>query len=326
MDTNRRIFLKQMGLGVAAAYVTPSVFSCSSEQAPTTIREIGLQLYTLREQLAGDPTATLARVAEIGYDHVETFGAEIKDSDASFWGLGVTDLARILNTHGLKTYSGHYDLAEYLTPGNGNEELLKTYLDTAASLNQRYLIAPVPPMLLIDKLTADDYRFMAEQLNKGGELAAKSGLKIGYHNHFWEFRTLEDGRKGLDILIEHTDKDLVVFELDLFWSEKSGTDSTAYFEKYPNRFPLWHIKDMDKNNTGPVTGPEFDSKPVMEITSAITYTEVGTGSIDFKKIMAEAQTAGLRYAFVEQDIITIDPFDSIAKSYAYVTEELITAN
>lgn len=191
-------------------------------------------------------------------------------------------------------------------------------MDTAAELGQNYLIAPIPPMSLIDQLTADNYRFMADQLNKGGALAAKSGLKIGYHNHFWEFRTLENGSKGLDILIENTEEDLVVFELDLFWSEKSGTDSAAYFEKYPGRFPLWHIKDMDKSNTGTVTGPDYDHRPVMEIISAITYAEVGTGSIDFKKITAEADTAGLQYAFVEQDVITIDPYDSIKKSYEYV--------
>src|SRR5690606_17635848 len=155
------------------------------------------------------------------------------------------------------------------------------------------------------------------------EIAAKSGLKIGYHNHFWEFRTLADGKKGLDILIENTHQDLVAFELDLFWSEKSSTDSVAYFEKHPGRFPLWHIKDMDKNNTEPVTGPKYDSRPFEEITANITYAEVGAGSIDFKKIMAKEKTAGLRNAFVEQDFITIDPFTSIAQSYSYVKSELL---
>ncbi|SKB84312.1 Sugar phosphate isomerase/epimerase [Parapedobacter luteus] len=326
MNTDRRTFLKQAGAGLAAAYLAPSWLSCSSSNAPAiTVEEIGLQLYTLRDQLAGDASATLSRVAEIGYDHVETFGAEINSgSGASFWGLSVKNLTALLSDYGLKTYSGHYDLSDFLTPGNGNLDTLKASIDIAAHLRQQYVIAPVPPFLLIDKLTVDDYLFMADQLNKGGELAAQSGVKIGYHNHFWEFRTLADGRRGLDILIDNTDKDLVVFELDLFWSEKSGTDSAAYFEKHPGRFPLWHIKDMDKANTETVTGPDYDSRPVMEITSTITYTEVGTGSIDFKKILAEEKAAGLRYAFVEQDLITIDPFESIAKSYQYVKSNLLS--
>jgi len=325
MNTNRRIFLKQTGVGMAAAYFAPSLLSCSPQRKPvTSLQEIGLQLYTLRDQLADDPIETLARVAQIGYNHVETFGAEMNEvGAASFWGLDTTALRTRLDENGLKSYSGHYLLDEFLTRGNGDEGLLKACIDTAAELGQRYLIAPIPPLLLIDKLTPDDYRFMADQLNKGGELAAKAGMKIGYHNHFWEFRTLSDGNKGLDILIDNTDRELVVFELDLFWSEKSGTDSAAYFEKHPGRFPLWHIKDMDKNNAVTVTGPDYDSKPVMEITSTITYAEVGTGSIDFKKIMAEEEIAGLQYAFVEQDFITIDPFESIAQSYGYVKKELL---
>ncbi len=322
---NRRTFLKQAGIGMAAAYLSPSLLSCSPQRKSTmSLAEIGLQLYTLRDQLTDDVASTLSRVAKIGYNHVETFGPEITENGkVTFWGLDVPTLLALLTENKLKTHNGHYDLAEFLTPGNGDQDALKTYIDTAAALGQHYLVAPVPPILLIDKMTADDYRFMADQLNIGGEIAAKSGLKIGYHNHFWEFRTLADGSRGLDILIENTDKDLVAFELDLFWSEKSGTDSAAYFEKYPGRFPLWHIKDMDKNNSETIIGGNYDTKPFMEIAENITYAEVGTGSIDFKKIMAEEETAGLQYAFVEQDFITIDPFESIAESYHYVKNELL---
>lgn len=325
MTFNRRAFLKQAGVTVAAAYMAPSILSCDRKRSPkATLREIGLQLYTLRDQLADSAASTLNRVAEIGYNHVETFGPETRaDGQIQFWGLNLRDLSGQLLANGLKSYSGHYDLSEFLTPGNGNEEALKIYLDTAAELGQKYMIVPIPPMPLIDQLTADHYHFMADQLNKGGHLAAGSGIKIGYHNHFWEFRTLENGSRGLDILLENTEKDLVVFELDLFWSEKSGADSVAYFQKHPGRFPLWHIKDMDKANTDPVTGPDYDNRPVMEITSAITYAEVGTGNIDFKKIMAQAETAGLKYAFVEQDLITIDPFESVEESYEYVKTELL---
>ena len=222
MNTNRRAFLKQACIGLAAVYAVPSLVSCSSstsrqqqgeqqeqeqQKQPIGLNEVGLQLYTLRNQLGENAASTIDRVAEIGYNHVETFGSQIgPDGKVVFWGLDIPTLVTKLADSGLKTYSGHYDMADFLTRGNGNTDTLKIHLDTAAELGQQYVIAPVPPFQLIDKLTADDYRFMADQLNKGGELAAASGLKIGYHNHFWEFRTLADGSKGLDILIENTDK------------------------------------------------------------------------------------------------------------------------
>lgn len=338
MNTNRRTFLKKAGIGLAAAYAAPSLLSCTSSQqqqdnqeegqettaiAPL-LTEVGLQLYTLRSQLGEDAVATIDRVAQIGYDHVETFGPQIgPDGKVSFWGLDVPALAAKLKESGLKSYSGHYDMSDFLTPGNGNADTLKIHLETAAALGQQYVIAPVPPFQLIDKLTADDYRFMADQFNKGGELAAAAGLKIGYHNHFWEFRTLADGSKGLDILIENTDKDAVFFELDLFWSEKAGIDSAAYFEKNPSRFPLWHLKDMDKEHTEVITGGDNDSKPFTDITGSIVYAEVGTGAIDFKNIMTKKDVAGLQHVFVEQDTITIDTYESITKSYNYVKNELL---
>lgn len=326
MNINRRTFLKHTGIGLAAAYASPSLLSCASKPQASTaaLREIGIQLYTLREQLTQNAQQTIARLAGIGYDHVETFGPEISESgQVSFWGLSLSDLQRVLDDNGLKTHSGHYDLSAFLSADNGSDEQLKTYIETAAHLGQKFLIAPVPPMMAIDRLSGDDYRFMAEQLNKGGELAAKSGIRIGYHNHFWEFRTFADGTKGMDILIDGTQADLVVFELDLFWTEKSGVDSTEYFNQYPGRFPLWHIKDMAKDNTTPVTGAELDTLSVMEILPHIAYTEVGTGAIDFSRILTDADTAGMQYAYVEQDIITIDPFTSVEQSLQYVRENLM---
>lgn len=326
MNIDRRTFLKHAGIGLAATYVTPSLVSCASESEVSApiLREIGIQLFTLREQLAQGALQTIGRVAAIGYDHVETFDPEISETgQVSFWGLPLSDLQLILDDNGLQTHSGHYDLSDFLSADNGDDELLKTYIETAALLGQKFLIAPVPPMMAIDRLNRDDYLFMAEQLNKGGELAAKSGIQIGYHNHFWEFRPFTNGTKGLDILIESTQPDLVVFELDLFWTEKSGVDSTKYFNQYPGRFPLWHIKDMDRENTAPVIGSELDTLSVMKILPHISYTEVGTGAIDFGRILADADTAGMKYAYVEQDVITIDPFTSVKQSHQYVRENLM---
>src|SRR5690606_29504620 len=110
----------------------------------------------------------------------ETFDAVTGgNGKATFWGLDVSALSAHLAAHELKTYSGHYDLTEVLTRGDGNQDALKSAIDTATALGQHYLVVPVPPITLIDQLTAEDYHFMADQLNAGGELAAKSGLKIG---------------------------------------------------------------------------------------------------------------------------------------------------
>lgn len=323
MSFNRRTFIKQVGLGLGTAYFAPSLLGCSSQPtAKSAEKEIGIQLYTLRNLLDNQLDATLARVAEIGYNHVETFGPEIDGTgNVSFWGASPQSLRNLLGEYGLKTYSGHYNLPDFLTPGNGNDRDLRAFIDTAAELGQEYVIVPAPPIPRIDQFKISDYEFIADQLNKGAELAAQSGIQIGYHNHFWEFRPFDGGRRGLDVLLTNTTDP--VFELDLFWSEKSGMKSTDYFEKYPGRFPLWHVKDMDKSNTAPVIGPEEDKKPVMEIVKNISYAEVGTGSIDFKAIFAKKDTAGLQHIFVEQDIITIDPFESISKSYAYVANELV---
>ncbi len=323
MSYDRRTFIKQVGMGLGAAYCMPAFWACSSPSTGHASKEIGLQLYTLRELLAGQLEATLSRVAEIGYSHVETFGPEIgPEGKVSFWGAPLADFGGLLQKYGLKTYSGHYNLTAFLTPGDGDEVALKTYIDAAAELGQQYLVVPVPPMDRIGQFTVSDYQFIADQLNKGAELAAKSGLKMGYHNHFWEFRQLEDGSRGLDILLTRTEKE-IAFELDLFWTEKSGVSSTDYFATYPGRFPLWHVKDMDKANTAPVTGPGQDQKPLTEILPSITYAEVGTGAIDFKQIFAQRETAGLQHLFVEQDIITIDPFESIRQSYDYVATQLL---
>lgn len=327
MDIDRRTFLKHTGIGLATACVAPSFLACNPQAgAPSsaTLQEIGIQLYTLRDQLAVNAQKTIVQVASIGYNHVETFDLAVdKAGQASFWGLPLASLQELLDHNGLQTHSGHYDLSDFLSATGGSDDLLSIYIETAAQLGQRYLIAPIPPMMAIDQLDSDAYRYMADQLNKGGELAAKSGVTIGYHNHFWEFRTFADGLRGMDILISQTEPDLVAFELDLFWTEKSGVDSAAYIQQYPGRFPLWHVKDMDKANAAPVTGPALDTLPVMDILAGITYTEVGTGAIDFGRILANAETAGLQYAFVEQDFIANDPFESITQSYRHVREHLM---
>lgn len=321
--SSRRIFMQQAGLIAAGLMLNPSdIFSRSRAN---TVTKIGIQLYTLRDQLTKDVKDTIQKVAKTGYDHVETYyGYGGPKEPATFWGLDPKALKALLAENKLTTHSGHYQLNDFLTRGNGSDEALKAQLEIAATLGQKYLVVPVPPMNLISKLTGADFQFMATQLNKAGELAKKSGLKVGYHNHFWEFKQLPDVKgTGYDILLKETDPSLVVLELDIFWAEKSGIDPVALFKAHPGRFAMWHVKDIDKSAAGKITGPGEDEKGMKDLMSEIKFAEVGTGTVDFKKIFANASEAGVKYAFVEQDQITIDPFVSIKKSYDYVKSNLL---
>ena len=323
---NRRSFIKKAGLLSGCLVAANSQMASAMEfLAPGGVNKIGLQLYTLRDALAKNAADTLHKVAGIGYDHVETFYGYTPGAPTKFWGLTVKELKATLDQNKLKTHSGHYQLNDFLTRGNGNDKALKIQIDIAAELGQQYLVVPIPPLNLWDKMSHLDFEYMAAQLNKAGELCARSNLKVGYHNHFWEFRTLANGQKGYDILLKGTDPALVKFEMDLFWIKKSGVNPQHYFAKDPGRFPMWHVKDMDKTNTATITGGAMDKKPSMDILKTISYAEVGSGSINYREIFKHQKQAGLKYIFVEQDVIKIDPFASVTKSFNYVKANLLKA-
>lgn len=322
---NRRSFLKKAGLLSTALIAGNSAIGSAMEYfEPGNVREIGLQLFTVRDALAKDVRSTIEKIAKIGYQHIETFYNYKAGEKPDFWGLSPADFHKLQVQHALKSYSGHYQLNDFLTKGNGDDKAFKFQLDIAANLRQQYMIVPIPPLALWDKLTRSDYQYMAEQLNKAGEISKKSNVKIGYHNHFWEFRDLGKGERGYDILLKETDPKLVAFEMDLFWIEKSGIQPVDYFNKYPHRFPMWHVKDMDKANVAKITGPAFDHKESKDIFSGISYAEVGTGAINYKPLFKnQQQKSGLQHIFVEQDVIRIDPFISIKESYTYVKNNLL---
>jgi sugar phosphate isomerase/epimerase len=318
----RRSFLQQAALAAAALAIPPAHLFAAGKRSAIP-RKLGIQLYTLRDELSKDVKGTIAKVAQAGYQQVETFYS-YEGAGSSFWGLSTAQFNALLKQHNLTTPSGHYQLNDFLTKGKGDDSALKAQLDIAAGAGQEYFVVPIPPLYLWDQypVPVDDYKFVAAQLNKAGELAKKSGLKVGYHNHFWEFRKLPGGKEtAYDILLNETDPALVAFELDLFWAEKAGQTPASLFKKAPGRFPMWHVKDMDKTATASV--PDTVGVRIQDIENDIKFAEVGTGSINFNEIFANAATAGVKYLFVEQDRITIDPFESIRKSAAYVKKNLI---
>ncbi|MEJ5964347.1 sugar phosphate isomerase/epimerase family protein [Pedobacter immunditicola] len=287
---SRRTFIKQVSMATAGVLFMPT-FACAAPE-----KRIGIQLYSLRDQLPKDVKGVIRKVAEAGYKDVETYGYSIKDK---FWGLEPAAFKSLLDENGLKAPSGHYGMDKYFTDGTTDE--LKSYIEASKIVGGQYISVPYLGDAL--RKNIDDYKKVAAALNKAAELCQASGLKLTYHNHDFEFQQFGD-TNGYQVMLKETDPKLVQFELDLYWVARSGQDAVKLFKENPGRFPLWHIKDMDKAN------PEIN-------------TEVGSGSIDYKKIFESAQLAGLEYPFLEQENFSIDPFESIKKSYNYINTELV---
>lgn len=292
----RRSFIKSTSLLTAGVFIKPSLFDYYKSGY------IGLQLYTVRDAMQKDPAGTLARVAKIGYNSVE--GATYTGTE-KFYGMDAAEFAGVLKQNGLIMPSSHYRLGEEKTNG---AEVQGTILhgwdkavDNAAAVGIKYMVCAF--LSEAERGGIDHYKWVAEQLNKAGERCKKSEIQLCYHNHAFEFDA-QDGKIPYDILLNETDKDLVKMEADLYWISKAGKDPVTLFNQHPGRFPLLHIKDMDKT-------PEKN------------FTEVGNGTIDFKRIFSNADKAGMKYFFVEQDRTPGDPFASITKSMAYIKKNLL---
>ena len=293
--TSRRNFLASAALLSAGVLVSPSLLAAPKR------RYIGLQLYTVRDAMAKDPAGTLAQLAKIGYNSVE--GATYTGSQ-KFYGMSAKEFAALLKRNGMIMPSSHYRLGEEqmngaAVPGTMLHDWDRA-VDDAAAAGVKYMVCAY--LSESERGTLDHYKYVADQLNKAGERCQKAGLQLCYHNHDFEFQA-QNGQLPYDLLLA-TDKKLVKMELDLYWVSKAGKDPLDLFKQHPGRFPLWHVKDMDK------TPKQF-------------FTEVGNGSIDFKKIFAQAQLAGLQYFFVEQDMTPGSPFDSVTKSMAYIKKNLV---
>lgn len=288
---SRRNFIVTTGLAATAVLASPS-FALSMNK-----KEIGLQLYTLRNELPKDVKGTLEKVAKSGYTTVEIYGFSIKDQ---FWGLKPHELKKILDDNGLKAVSGHYNLGSFLYDGNTAE--LIAAIEAAKVLKNEFLTVP-----WIDepfRRSIEDYKKIAARVNEAAEMCKKAGLKLAYHNHDFEFKKY-DGVTGYKILLKETDKDLVYFELDLYWVVHSGNDPLKLFKENPGRFKMWHVKDKDKNNND-------------------LNTEVGSGTIDFKPFFAAAKQSGMVHFFVEQENnFASNSFESIKSSCDFISKNLI---
>jgi sugar phosphate isomerase/epimerase len=289
--------MKHAGIMASAALIAPSLLARSKPKF-----KLGLQLFTMRAAMEKDLQGTLKRISAIGYEEVETYGFH-RGKNKYYWGLEPKAAKQLLDDCNLTTSTGHYDLNNFM---NTPLDDLKRYVDECIAgahvMKQDYITWPWldPASRSIEK-----FKILSGKLNVIGEQIKKGGLQLAYHNHDFEFID-HDGQIGYDVLLKETDPSLVKMQMDLYWvSHSSRLTPHQWFQQYPGRFVMWHIKDMDKVNRD-------------------LHTEVGNGSIDFKAIMPDASLAGVKHVFVEQgNNLMADPFQSITNSANHVKKYLL---
>ncbi len=272
------------------------IFSCGpTTETSTTDTEAstnfgGLALYTVRDSMASNPKATLKAVADAGYAYVESADY----AEGKFYGMTPTEFKSVLDSLGLKAISAHMGM---VTLENADQLIADV---KAAGIT--YFVIPVPPMGMFTfdpatqtlgmKGTADE---LVSIMNTIGEKCHKAGLKLLYHNHDFEVKPLADGTIIEEVLLEKCNPEWVNFQMDLYWVTKANSSALTYFEKYPGRFKAWHVKDMDQEGK---------------------FAPVGTGTIDFKSILAQKEKSGMEFYLVEQDqTFCLDPMEAIKISH-----------
>jgi sugar phosphate isomerase/epimerase len=265
----RREFLQTTGMAASGVFMSSYLLSCKSMGISKDVRNnFGLQLYTLRDVLPDDPKGVLKQVASFGYKQIESYE---HSKLGIFWGMKNTEFKKLMDDLGMKIVSSHCDI---------NKDFERKSAE-AAEIGMKYLLCPY----LGPQKKIDDFKKFAETFNQRGETCKKNGIRFGYHNHDYGFVQLE-GQYPQDVLMQNTDKNLVDFEMDIYWVVTPGQDPIAWIDKYPGRFKLCHIKDRKKG-----------ASPTQRDVSV----ELGTGSIDFKKILSEGGKKGMEYYFVEQE-------------------------
>lgn len=240
---------------------------------------IGLQLYTVRGLAKANLARTLAAVAKAGYKEIEFAG---------LYGHPPPLVRRMLDDNGLKAPSGHHSLDDF----GSRVELT---LENAVTLGHRYVTCA---WIGSEHRTADGYARIAAQFNEAGLKARGANLHFAYHNHAYEFTPLAGGTTGYEILVAGCPPENLALEADVFWMRDAGQDPLAWLARYPGRFRMIHAKDMMK-------------PPKKQMT------EVGSGTMDWPRLIRAAQTAGVTHFFVEHDEPK-DPMTSIARSYKYL--------
>ena len=273
----RRDFLIETGVLAIGSMLLPSLGENSKK-----VTNIGIQLYTFRKEMAADATGTLKQIAALGIKQIESARSE----KGHYYGLKAKEMKKICSDLGMTLRSGHIHI----------DDKWQQTMEQAVEAEQEYLICSTMPT---SGQTVDNYKKVAEAFNKAGEDCKKLKIKFGYHNHEYEFES-EGGKILYDVLLENTNPGLVHMELDLGWVIVGGKDPLDYFKKFPGRFPLWHLKDMDLKKKHSV--------------------EFGKGSLPIAEILKQSKQSGLKFIFVEQEEYASTPLESIKDNMDYLSK------
>ena len=314
---NRRKFLQQSGVLALSTLMLPKLGNANNFFNKKNSTPVGLQLYTLGGLMTSDTKGTLQKLAAIGYKELESAGS----GKGTVYGVPVKEFSAMVKDLGMTWRSAHVGgvvfTMEHLM------KMAKTADDSAKFKKMAPMIAQMPKISLKDNAqeladdaaagglsylvcssipvsTMDEIKIAVEVFNKAGEACKKNGVQFAYHNHVTEFDKI-DGVRPFDYILGNTDKDLVKMELDLAWATKAKQDPVELFKLHPGRYPLWHVKDLDKVKLEPA--------------------EVGSGVVDFKRIFDNAKESGMKYFFVEQDGAP-QPIQNVTNSYNYLDKLL----
>lgn len=263
--------------------VTGSLSTIFQSCKTTPQKDIGLQLYSIRDSIKRDVPGAIEKVAKMGYKFVEPAGY----ADGKFYGMDPVAFKDLCAKNGMTVLSSHTSRP---LPDSANYDATMTWwdncIDAHVAVGARYLVQPSMGQSAYASL--DGLKKWCDYFNTIGEKCNAKGIRFGYHNHDKEFSTILDSTRLYDFMLKNTDPSKVMFEIDLYWCVVGGANPVDYFDKYPGRFELWHIKDKE---------------------------EIGrSGMMDFPAIWAAAAQSGMKYGIVEVERYNFDEYTSCKMS------------
>ena len=309
---SRREFLRVSATGALGAIVM-SQYACRNSGKPTAkVSEaavvdpktfgIGLQLYTIRDAMATDVLGSLKQVSDAGYKYLELANY----ANGKFYGYEPVEFKKLVNDLGMEILSSHTEVENKGITLDNAQKMAEDH----TKIGVKYCIQPW--VVEEARNTISSWKKMVADWNKVGAIMKDHGIQFGYHNHNFEFATVEGKIPYFDVIMPELDKNLVTMEIDLFWTTKAGQNIVEIFNKYPGRFQLFHLKDM------------YTQEAPFFTTDTTDFAPVGAGIINFKEILAAKDVAGMKYMIVEQDSDKDGkPFDAIKTSITNLTTKIL---
>ena len=295
----RRSFCKTTLVAALAASPALKAFSMAKDNPYRA--NIGIQLYTLRNQIGEDLHATLKAVAAAGYKQVEAYGFSGNNSAPGSAG----EMIRVSKDLGMAANSTHFAWESVTAPSDKNYSDFKKILEEANSLGLTHLV--VPYLHGRERENLDGYKTVAERMNEGAELAHDAGITLSYHNHSFEFKPMDEGKSGYDVFVQEF-SDKAKFEVDVFWVKLAGIEPVDLMKQLDGRVTQLHLKDLQKGTDL----PNFEGGIPKE-----AFKELGNGMIPMEPIIKTAGKTGVEHCHVEQDQ-SPHPIKSVQQSMAYL--------